>query len=82
MVFRLTFTSTMLSRIICTFLALAAYAVAAITYKGYDLSSLSMMEDDEGATFYTGSGTKSTAESILGGNSARLRQDRVHFLHI
>lgn len=54
-------------------LALAAESVATITYKGYDLSTLSTMEDAEGATFYTTSGTKTTAEAILGGNSARLR---------
>ncbi|GAB7355819.1 hypothetical protein MBLNU459_g6490t1 [Dothideomycetes sp. NU459] len=32
-----------------------------------------MMTQHEGATFYTTSGSESTAESILGGNTARLR---------
>lgn len=63
----------MLPRIVFPFLALAAKSLAAVTYKGYDLSSLAMMEDDEGATFYTSSGASSTALDILSGNSARLR---------
>lgn len=63
----------MFSHVTFPFLALAASSLAAVTYKGYDLSTLSMMEEDEGATFYTTSGSSSTAEAILGGNSARLR---------
>lgn len=63
----------MLPRVVFPFLALVARSLATVTYKGYDLSSLAMMEDDEGATFYTSSGASSTALDILGGNSARLR---------
>jgi arabinogalactan endo-1,4-beta-galactosidase len=51
----------------------ATFATAAITYKGYDLSSLTQMIEAEGANFYTTSGELSTAEAILGGNIARLR---------
>lgn len=65
--------STMFLRIIFSSFALAAFASASLTYKGFDLSSLKMMIDDEYANYYTESGTLSTAEDILGGNMARLR---------
>ena len=67
------FVFKMLSRVIMTLLALAASSIASVTHKGYDLSTLAMMEGDEKATFYTASGASATAETILGGNSARLR---------
>lgn len=70
----------MFSRVFLPFLALVASSAASITYTGYDLSSLSMMIDHEGATFYTSVGAESTAEAILGGNTARLRFVAVHYI--
>lgn len=58
-----------------TTLALAASAMA-ITYKGHDLSSVTQMEDAEGATFKNTAGTTESVEAILGAggmNAVRLR---------
>ncbi|PSK46013.1 hypothetical protein B9Z65_4981 [Elsinoe australis] len=56
-----------------SFLALAATGFGAITHKGHDLSSLTMMETAEHAQWHTASGASASLTSILGGNAARLR---------
>ncbi|KAF2229658.1 glycoside hydrolase family 53 protein [Viridothelium virens] len=57
------------------FLAAMSGAATAIVH-GHDLSSVTQMEQDQGANWYTTSGQKSTIESILGDggmDSVRLR---------
>ncbi|KAI9740327.1 MAG: hypothetical protein M1834_004906 [Cirrosporium novae-zelandiae] len=66
----------MFSKCLPIALALVATANAALTYTGHDLSSLKLMEDGQGANFYTEDGTSSSAEDILGDggmNAVRLR---------
>jgi arabinogalactan endo-1,4-beta-galactosidase len=56
-------------------MVLATTGVDAIVY-GHDLSSAGIMEAQEGASWYTTAGTKSTIEGILGAGgmqSVRLR---------
>lgn len=65
----------MLARSLLPLLALAASSTA-LTYKGHDLSSVPIMEDTEGATFYNAAGSAEAVEDILGAggmNAVRLR---------